>query len=223
MVSFARALIVSAVVVLLAPAPAAAIQVIFDGPGGYGTTADQAGAAFDAGIVMLDAEEILQPASFGVSIPDGTVLTPGIVGSPSPSNPNTAVSQWTVNSGDLMGDAWLVFLSTTLDPVRGVEYAPQDVGLDLQLGEWGILEIAVGETDYFYPAVNLGLLDVDSSVSFLVHHIVTVALQQSGDELVLPRYGVGVVVDPGVVPEPAAAALLVLGLGGIVARRQRVR
>ncbi len=212
---------------LTAPSSALAIGVLFDGPSGYGTSASSAEDAFDAGIPMLEASQLLGASNIGVTIPAPSDINAALVSSPSSSNPNTATSTWTVNrDGESAGeDIWLVFTNPTPDPATETDYSAGDVGIDLQETDWGLLVLQASFEgslrDFYYPAVHVG---AGSSVTFLMHHIVNVDLAQFGNDLVLPRYSVAVVVDPGiVVPEPAAAGLVLLGLGAVALRRKRAR
>jgi len=196
---------------LLAP-PAVAFPVMFDGPSGYGTSSTSAGGAFEAGFTRLDPVGINQPADFGITIPEPVVLSAALNGSPSAANPITATSTWTVqNPGRAIQDAWLVFL-------KPLTYSPSLVGIDLQIGgQWGLVAVSAGSTEYFYPAVRLGLLPNSGSVQFTMHHVVATLLTQQGNTLVLPKYGVGIL---GSVPGPAALPLLVMLFAGLVLRRR---
>jgi hypothetical protein len=195
---------------------AGAFPVRFDGPSGYGLSEDTADAAIDAGFARLTPLRIDTVASRGLLIPDPVVLDYDLSDSPSPSDPHTAISRWTVQNGGnrAFQDAWLVFLSP-------IGYSAPLVGIDLQAGEWRIVEVSVGSgegsTEYFYPAVRLGNIAAGGSAQFMMHHGVGTTLTQVGNTLILPKYGVGVI---GSVPGPAALPLLGVLLGAIGLRRR---
>jgi hypothetical protein len=213
----------SALLILLTatwlPAPRAfALPVFFDAPSGFGVSEAMADAAITAGFERLTPAAIQNLTPLGLAIPEPTVLDFDISDSPSTSDPTAVTSRWTVqNGGDrAFVDAWLIFLSPT-------GYPKPQVGVDLQPGEWGIVEMTVGSgegsTEYFYPAVRLGSIAAGGNVQFLMHHVVATALTQTDDDPVtflLPRYGVGVI---GTVPAPAALPLLSMLLTAIALRR----
>jgi hypothetical protein len=196
----------------LLAAPAGALPVYFDASSGYGISSTSANAAFDAGFTRLTPTQI-QQASLYVTIGDPAVLSASLSSSPSPSDPTTATSRWTVQSkGRALNDAWLVFL-------RPETYTAALLGIDLQAGQWGVVQISQGESQYFYPAVRLGNIGAGGSAQFLMNHLIGMALTQQGSNYVLPRYGVGIL---GTVPEPASLALFGVLLGGFALRRRSV-
>lgn len=190
----------------LLASPAGAFPVIFNGPGGYGVSAATASSVSSAGFPTIEDATVYSASLFDIVIPAPDVLSSSIVSHPTLANPNTAQSRWSVtNGGEIsLDNAWLVFL-------RPTTYPSANVGIDLQLGNWGLVHVPVGETDYFYPAVFLGDLGSGDTVTFLMNHIVGQALTQQGSTLVLPQYSVGILY--GVpVPEPSTLVLLAAGL-----------
>jgi len=200
---------------LLLAGPAGAFPVVFDGAGGYGVSAATASSVSAAGFPIIQDATVYSASLFGLVIPAPDVLSSTIVASPTVAHPNTAQSRWSVtNTGKTSLDgAWLVFLTP-------VTYDPAKVGIDLRAGNWALVDVPVGESgDYFYPAVFLGNLDTDETVTFLMNHVVGQALTQQGSTLVLPKYSVGVL--QGVpVPEPSTFVLLAAGaaLVGVLRR-----
>jgi hypothetical protein len=196
------------VALLLGAGPAAAFPVVFGGPGGYGLSSSTASAVTGAGFQLID-ETLVYPADdFGIVIPAPDVLSHHIQSSPSVSNPTTAQSRWSVTNGgeDGLSDAWLVFF-------RPTTYSPTEVGIDLVPGgQWALVEVTVGSTSYFYPAVFLGDLAADAQTTFLMNHIVGTTLTQQGSTLVLPQYQVGVLQGVLPVPEVSTLGLLFAGL-----------
>lgn len=198
----------------LLASPAGAFPVLFDGPGGYGISQTSADDAFEAGFARLEPP-IHQASAFGITIPDPVVLSAALKDSPSPSDPITAISTWTVQNGNRgLQNAWLVFL-------RPLTYEPPQVGIDLQTGEWAIVEVYLGDGEdssaYFYPAVRLGHVAAGGSAHFQMHHVVGTELTREGDTLFLPKYGVGVL---GSVPEPGPLGLFGALLAGLLLRRR---
>ncbi len=192
---------------LLAAGPAAAFPVVFGGSGGYGLSSSTASAVTGAGFQLIDDTLVFPMNDFGIVIPAPNVLSHHIQSNPSVSNPTTAQSRWSVTNGGEGGlnDAWLVFF-------RPTTYSPTQVGIDLQAGgQWALVEVAAGGTSYFYPAVFLGDVGSDATVTFLMNHIVGTTLTQQGSTLVLPKYQVGIL--QGVVPVPEAGTLGLLLAG----------
>jgi hypothetical protein len=135
---------------------------------------------------------------------------------------SAATSRWTVNTGtQALQNAWLVF-EQPIDytPAGGalVHYTPSQVGIDLLSGQWALVNIASGGTQYYYPAVRLGNVAASSSTTFEINHKLLTAIIQQGSTLRLPRYGVGLLV--GVVPEPALLSLVGAALAGLMLRRR---
>jgi hypothetical protein len=186
--------------------PAGAFPVVFNGAGGYGVSAATASSVSSAGYPILEDVTVYSASLFDLVIPAPDVLSTAIGLHATASHPNTAQSRWSVtNNGEgSLDNAWLVFF-------RPLTYPPANVGIDLQLGNWALVDVPVGKSDYFYPAVFLGDLDSEDTVTFLMNHIVGQALTQQGSTLVLPKYSVGVLY--GVpVPEPSTLVLLTIGL-----------
>jgi hypothetical protein len=199
----------------LLAAPASAFPVLFDGPSGYGISSETADDAIAAGFTRLTPGGINTASASGLAIPDPFVLSALLNDSPSTTNPISATSRWTVQNtrSRAFQDAWLVFLTP-------LTYTPTLVGMDLQTGQWGIVEVSVGSgetaTEYFYPAVRLGNIAAGGSAQFEMHHLVGTALTQQGGDLILPKYGVGAL---GIVPGPAALPLLGMLVAGLALRR----
>lgn len=210
----------SAAAALLAAGPAQAFGIVFNGPSGYGISAGSAEAAADAGIPIFSVPSISQAAALDLEIPEPEVLNFQLSSSPSVSKPNTANSRWTVSNGgerDLSG-TWLVFLNP-------VTYTASKVGFEIDEEDgWAVVDVFVpmgsGGTHYFYPAVFLGNVAVDDSVTFLMHHLVGQALRHQGGKLVLPKYSVGALQTE--VPEPAALVLLAAGAALAACAKRRI-
>jgi hypothetical protein len=205
-----------AAALLLSAGPAAAFPVVFNGPSGFGVSAATATSVSAAGFPIIEGATIFPANDFSLVIPAPDVLSHNIQSHPSVSNPTTAQSRWSVTDGGEVGldEAWLVFLTP-------LTYTPSKVGIDLQPGgHWALVDVPVGKTDYFYPAVFLGDVDVDATVTFLMNHIVGEALTQQGSTLVLPQYSVGLL--EGVpLPEASTLVFLATGLGLAAALRRR--
>ncbi|HTO56108.1 MAG TPA: hypothetical protein VMR50_22190 [Myxococcota bacterium] len=194
---------------------ASAFPVLFGGSGGFGISASSASSAQTAGFSVIHGASIVPANDFDIVVPAPDVLSSHIVGSPSVSNPNTAMSRWSVTNGSdgNLSDAWLVFLTP-------LTYTPSKVGIDLQSGgQWAIFDASAGGTDYFYPAVFLGDLGAQDTNTFLMHHVVGQALTQQGQTLILPQYQIGIVT--GIpLPEPSALLLIAAGVGLAAALRR---
>lgn len=201
-----RALATAAALLLLAASPAAAFPVVFDGPGGYGVSAATASSVDAAGFPILEDASVYPMNDFDLAIPAPDVLSHHIQAHPSVSNPTTAQSRWSVTNGGEgdLHNAWLVFFTP-------LTYTDNKVGIDLQSGgHWALVDVPVGEDDYFYPAVYLGDVDSGGLVTFLMNHIVGETLTQQGSTLVLPKYSVGVLQG---VPVPEGSTLVFLAAG----------
>jgi len=210
-----RALAIAAA--LLLASPAVAFPVVFNGPSGFGVSSATATSVSAAGFPIIEGALVYPANDFDLVIPAPDVLSAHIQAHPSISNPTTAQSRWTVTNGGEgdLNDAWLVFLTP-------LTYTKDKVGIDLQPGgRWALVDVQVGESDYFYPAVFLGDVDAAAAVTFLMNHFVGEGLTQQGSTLVLPQYQVGLL--QGVpLPEASTFALLATGLGlGAVLRRRK--
>ena len=202
-----RARAMAVALTLLCASTAGAFPITFDGPGGFGVSAATATSVEAAGFSLIQDIPVVSAATDGLTIPAPDVLSSHIVTHPSVANPNTAQSRWSVTDGgkDALSDAWLVFFGP-------VTYTPSLVGIDLQPGSWALVKVDAGDSgDFFYPAVFLGDIDPDQTVTFLMNHVVGQALTKQGSNLILPQYSVGVFT--GVpLPEPSALALVAAGL-----------
>jgi hypothetical protein len=211
-----RALAVAAALLLLASS-AAAFPVVFDGASGFGVSAATATSVSGAGFPVIEGATVYPANDFSLVIPAPDVLSHHIESQPSVSNPTTAQSRWSVTNGGEtnLDDAWLVFFTP-------LTYTKNKVGIDLQAGgSWALVDVSVGKTDYFYPAVFLGDVDADATVTFLMNHIVGQALTQQGPTtFVLPQYSVGLL--QGVpLPEASTIVFLAMGLALVAALRRR--
>jgi hypothetical protein len=185
---------------------ARAFPVVFNGPSGNGVSAATASSVDAAGFRILTGASVFPGSDFDLAIPAPDVLSHHIQSHPSVSNPTTAQSRWSVTNGSevTLDDAWLVFFTP-------VTYTKNKVGIDLQPGgQWALVEVPFGKDEYFYPAVFLGDIAPDTAATFLMNHIVGVALTQQGSTLVLPKYSVGLLQG---VPVPEASTLVFLAAG----------
>jgi hypothetical protein len=205
---------------VLVAGPAQALSIVFDGPGGFGISAEAAEDAAAEGVPIIEVDAIAQAVLLNLTIPAPNVLSSTVVGNPSVSNPNRARSEWSVTNsgaGDL-SDVWLVFLNPAT-------YTPTQVGFEIDgSAGWAVVTVFVpdGEdgTDYYYPARFLGDMDSGDTVDFLMRHLVGETLHTQGSNLVLPQYSVGAL--QGIpVPEPGVLALSVAGFALAAVLRRR--
>ncbi len=212
--------ILAALCALVAAGRADAIAFVFDGAGGYGISASRAAAAEADGLQIIDVDELFTADALGISVPSRVVDLPTLVisPSPSPSNPSSVDSAWTVTTsghGNLV-DAWLVFYNTSAN------YSSALVGFEADDEEgWAVFSVFAAGSEYFYPAVHLGDFDPSNPVVFTMHHLVGQTLLTNGSgQLELPRYTVGSI--EGIpLPEPSALALGAAGLALLALLRLR--
>jgi hypothetical protein len=200
-----RALAIAAALLLWA-GPASAFPVFFNGPSGFGTSAARASAVDAAGFPIIEDASVYTASTYSLVIPAPNVLSHNILTNPTLQNPTTAQSRWSVTNGGEgdLSDAWLVFLTP-------VTYTKSKVGIDLQPGgRWALVDVPVGKTDYFYPAVFLGDVGADETVTFLMNHVIGEALTQQGSTFILPQYSVGLLQG---VPLPEASSFVLLAAG----------
>jgi hypothetical protein len=199
-----RALAIGAALLLWAGS-AGAFPVVFNGTGGYGVSSATASSVSTAGFEIIEDALIYNANTFNLVIPAPDVLSSHIQSHPTVANPTTAQSRWSVTNGSDgdLHDAWLVFLTP-------LTYIDDRVGIDLQPGNWALVEVSAGKDTYFYPAVFLGDVDADATATFLMNHIVGQQLTRVGSTLVLPQYSVGMFTG---VPVPEASTFVLLAAG----------
>ncbi len=196
---------------IAAPAAATPVTVFFDGPSGFGVSAESANAAFASGVPFV-YPDFVGSASGVLSVSQDL----------QDDSDSTATSIWTVENvfpKDLHGDTYLLFMTTTGFEIGGqvVEYVDAGVGLsiDPDLG-WVLVRTSLdAEESYYYPAVWLGSLGAGATADpFAVNYVVEEPVQevftQSVTQRVLPQLVAGMGFAP--IPEPTAVVLMGLGL-----------
>lgn len=135
---------------------------------------------------------------------------------PTGASPFIADSLWTATntSGETYGRVLLLFSAVNLAPYPGAinpgGYPDLEVGLDGDLLE--IVKYTAGGSDYFFGAVDLGVLDPGESRQFTVRYIVSSgAMPIVNNQVVMPPLKLVA----QVVPEPGTLVLLLTGLAGI--------
>jgi len=215
---------------IAAPAAAAPITVFFDGPSGFGVSAESAeasGVPFVFPDFVGSASGVLNVVSQELQ-GDNDSIASLLMG----QSGNTATSTWTVGSEypkDLLGDTYFMFMTTSAfdDEGQTVEYAAANVGLsiDPDLG-WVLVRTNTEPGQgYYYPAISLGSLAAGATAApFDVNYVVNAPIQQvttkSGTEMVLPQLAAGMGFAP--IPEPTAGVLMGVGLAllAVVLRRR---
>lgn len=211
----------------LLASPARALMVYFEGPGGIGISGEAASDVFEAGFAHLEPEGLAAPAGLGITIPAPNVTLYDPSSAHTHADPTRARSTWTVDNGDqALVNAWLVFLMPMTAPPFNPSFDGYDapnVGIDMQLASWGVVEINIGSGEgmeqYFYPAVHLGDVTAGGSVQFQMNHVIAQTVDQLGNQVQLPKYAVGILT--GFVPEPGALSLFAVVLMGFALRRAR--
>jgi hypothetical protein len=213
-----------------APAAAVPVTLFFDGPSGYGVSAESAQDALAMGVAFVYPDFV--GSASGVLNVSSQVLQgdPDSIGSLLlGQSGNTATSSWTVENvapKDLLGDTYFLFVTSTPFSFEDemVEYDDAKVGLtiDPDLG-WVLVRTSMEPGQgYYYPAVSLGsLLAGESADPFDVNYVVDAPVGQVGaNTLVLPQLAGGMGFAP--IPEPTAGVLMSVGLAllALVARRR---
>jgi hypothetical protein len=146
--------------------------------------------------------------------------------SPTNADPFIADSSWTATntSGQEYQRVLLLFTSVNLAPFPGAinpnGYPDLEVGLDGNLLD--IVRYTAGGMDYFFGAVDLGVLGPGESHRFTVRYIVSSGPMPIVDNrVVMPPLKLVAQVGPVPVPEAGALALLLTGFAGIVLAGRR--
>ena len=215
----------------LLPLSAAALTIAeieplyFEGAGGFG-------------FELADVQAIGRAASFGASGSNtqytagaGSGVQVGITqalgtehqnpGSPSFANPVIADSTWTLrnNTSSTLIAPLLVF--TRVDPAGVYPITLPPTGLDADNLQF--LTYSVSNVQYTLGVVQLPTLRPGETTDILVRYIVAGALAP-GDPMPLPRLGVTVLGNyTALVPEPASAAHVGVGLIALAARARARR
>jgi hypothetical protein len=196
---------VGAIAAWIVAGTASAGPLFFDGPDGFGVGAEAARAAEEGMDLSALTARGLERARGIVDVTRQDVLDYELTDPPSRDAPITATSHWTVEnaSGSRLDDLWLVIFAATT-------YTPMNVGLELDDDDgWALLATESDGATYYYPAIHLGQVAAGESVAFDMRHRVAEPLQVTDDQLLLPRFGIGVdrTLAPAAIPEPSSLLL----------------
>jgi hypothetical protein len=194
----------------------------FEGAGGLGFSESAVAAAGRSADYSASSADLQLTAGGGTSVQIGIVNALGTVHqdpvSPSTSNPLIADSTWTLrnNTSTTLLAPLLVF--TRVDPNAIYPIALPKTGLDADL--LVLLRYSFGNESRLLGATLLPTLRPGETTAVTVRYVVAGALAP-GNPAKLPPLGVTVLASYAVIPEPASAALVGVGLALLAARARR--
>jgi hypothetical protein len=209
---------------IAAPAAATPVTVFFDGPSGFGVSAQSA----EASGVEFRYPDFIGSASGVLSVISQDLQLGSIDPLPPTQSGNSATSIWTVeneSSIDLLGNTYFLFVTAMSHSVGGtvVGYDDANVGLsiDPDLG-WVLVRTSTEPGQgYYYPAISLGSLGAGATADpFAVNYVIDEPIQRVATTNVLPKLAGGMGFAP--IPEPTAGVLMGIGLAllAVVQRRR---
>lgn len=176
-----------------------------------------------SGMDLTLTQDLQKPAYQNPQSPSNSqnpLTNGGVSTAPTAAVPFVADSSWilTNTSGRALDDVLLLFTKAS----GATGYPSVDVALDDSL--YGTLEYKsqTAGTLYF-GALPLGDLAPGEQISVLVRYVVADALLVSGNNFVIPPFGLSALAKGSYVPEPTTAVLLAAGLAVIGLRAPRVR
>ena len=221
--------------------------VFFSGPDGFGLdSGDATEVSGELGIPILQGVELFSTSG---TLAETILFDPVLDLDPFPPSalgPNVATTEWTIRNitgstdagpdPDLIDNVFYLFVGfgkkdefgnvpSFMDPSGNtVGYGSTPLGLILDTANpWVLLEAFDSDLNqtFFYPAVDLGSIARGAEADpFDVGYFIGGPLQEPLPSIfVLPRFQVGAGFT--VIPEPAAALLLGLGLAGLAVTRPR--
>ncbi|MEN8182759.1 MAG: PEP-CTERM sorting domain-containing protein [Myxococcota bacterium] len=206
-------------------AQATSIPLFFNGPTLDGSPLRigvSEGQALKSGLAVFDAPLFDLAGRLSVT---SQVLDPSSIewpALPSFNDPVEATSDWTVQTEVDFEDHVLLIFVTTTDS----EYLERS-GLALDPDEgWVLVRSQLAGQDYWFPAVDLGLLPSAGSVTHTqIHYLTATQLKfdAEANEYLLPQLMAAVTTVSGTlpVPEPGVGGLLGLSFVGLLLRRVR--
>jgi hypothetical protein len=185
----------------------------FDGPSGQGFSASAVAAAGRSATFSATPLDLGITSGIGSGFQISITQVLGVPyqnpASPSSSNPLIVDSTWTLRNDTSITLLDPLLILTRVDPLNLYPIAPPKTGLDADT--LSLLRYSFANESRLYGAIALPTLRPGDTADVTVRYVVAGALAP-GTPMKLPPLGSTVLGSYAVIPEPATAALLCVGL-----------